>query len=222
MNAQFHALALGAAWSAVTFAAEPVELQLRVDDAEGRSIPCRIHLSGPDDKPVAPPGLPFWRDHFVCDGRTTLSLAPGKYKYAIERGPEFERLTGDLQVESGKSKVHRARLNRVADLKKQGWYGGDLHVHRPIDDIELLMRAEDLHVAPVITWWNQRNVWTMKERPKGLVRRFDGDRFYHVMAGEDERGGGALLYFHLDTPLEFGKPARECAIIVGVCTNGTR
>ena len=32
-------------------------------------------------------------------------------------------------------------------------------MHRPLADVELLMRAEDLHVAVVITWWNDRNLW---------------------------------------------------------------
>jgi hypothetical protein len=26
-------------------------------------------------------------------------------------------------------------------------------------DIELLMQSEDLHIAPVITWWNKQNPW---------------------------------------------------------------
>jgi hypothetical protein len=34
-----------------------------------------------------------------------------------------------------------------------------------------------------------------------LLVRFDGDRHYHIMGGEDERGGGALLYANLPKPL---------------------
>jgi hypothetical protein len=82
-------------------------------------------------------------------------------------------------------------------------------VHRPVDQIELLMRAEDLHVAPVITWWNKRNLWKDRKPPESLLKRFDERRFYHVMAGEDERGGGALLYFHLPAPLAISEAERE-------------
>ena len=39
--------------------------------------------------------------------------------------------------------------------------------------------------------------------------RFDGNRFYHTMAGEDEREGGALLYFHLKSPLAITEATRE-------------
>ena len=94
-------------------------------------------------------------------------------------------------------------------MPAEGWWPGDLHVHRPVEDIELLMRAEDLHVAPVITWWNKRNLWAKEKLPDEPLVRFDGNRFYHVMAGEDEREGGALLYFHLKRPLAITEATRE-------------
>ena len=43
--------------------------------------------------------------------------------------------------------------------------------------------------------------------PEPALVNFDNDRFYHLLAGEDERGGGALLYFNLSHPLAF--PARS-------------
>jgi hypothetical protein len=72
------------------------------------------------------------------------------------------------------------------------------------------MRAEDLHIAPVITWWNSRNQWaTQKQLPEKLLNVIDGDRYYHVMAGEDEREGGALLFFNLPRPLPITGASRE-------------
>jgi hypothetical protein len=80
-----------------------------------------------------------------------------------------------------------------------------MHVHRPVADVPLLMRAADLHVAPVITWWHNRqafrNLWADRLPERPLVR-FDGDRYYHALAGEDERGGGALLFVNLRRPLD--------------------
>src|SRR5262249_51199645 len=156
-------------------------------------------------KAVTAAGLPFWKDHFCCAGRATLHLSPGRYRYEIERGPEHQRLRGALEVKARHDHTLHVQLQRIADLSKLGWYSGDLHVHRPIADSELLMKAEDLYVAPVITWWNTTNPWAGRERPTELLRRFDGNRFTHVMAGEDERGGGALLYFHLREPLPISK-----------------
>jgi hypothetical protein len=94
-------------------------------------------------------------------------------------------------------------------MPAEGWWPGDLHVHRPVEDIELLMRAEELHVAPVVTWWNKRNLWAKGKVPADPLVRFDGNRYSHVTAGEDEREGGALLYFHLARPLEITAATRE-------------
>src|SRR6185436_2552444 len=76
--------------------------------------------------------------------------------------------------------------------------------HQPVatDQIELHLRAEDLHIAPVITWWNKTSLWTNKALPSNPLVRFDKDRFYRVMGGEDERDGGALLYFGLSAPFD--------------------
>jgi hypothetical protein len=100
-------------------------------------------------------------------------------------------------------------IEHLVDLTAEGWWSGDVHVHRPVSGIELLMRAEDLHVAPVITWWNKQNLWTGQKLPAEPLVRFDGNRFYHVMAGEDERQGGALLFFNLRKPLAIASPSKE-------------
>ena len=47
-------------------------------------------------------------------------------------------------------------LRRFVDLAAEGWYSGDLYVRRPVRDAELLMLADDLHVAQFVTWWNDK------------------------------------------------------------------
>lgn len=185
------------------------ELRIAVDDAQGKAVPCRIHLYDQAGKAQQPPGFPFFRDHFVCDGRANLSVLPGKYRYEIERGPEHERLRGEVEVKSGREQSLQLKIKRIADLRKLGWRAGDLHIHRPLADIELLMKAEDLDFGPVITWWNRKNLWMETTLPRPSVKQFDGNRFCDALAGEDERGGGALLYFHLDEPLPITSAARE-------------
>ena len=184
------------------------QLRISVRDEAGDPIPCRIHLWNSDGEPQHADGQPFWNDHFVCDGRVSVELVPGQYRYQIERGPEFERAWGNVTVAKSDGELN-VKLPRIANLRRSGWYGGDLHVHRPVDQIELLMRAEDLDFAPVITWWNNRNVWDSLDIPDALTRHFDGHRIYHVMAGEDEREGGALLYFGLSRPLDIKTDNRE-------------
>jgi hypothetical protein len=179
------------------------------DKATGKPVPCRVHLKDAAGKPQRAGKLPFWHDHFVCPGTARLELPPGKYTFECERGPEYTLEAGAFTVAAGAAEKVAVRLERVADLAAEGWWSGELHVHRPVEDIELLMRAEDLHVAPVITWWNNRNLWADRKPPADPLVRFDGDRWYHVLAGEDEREGGALLYFHLPEPLAIAGAGRE-------------
>lgn len=179
------------------------------DKATGQTVPCRLHVKDAAGKPQRAAKLPFWFDHFVCPGAVTLDLAAGEYTYECERGPEYTLRTGRFSVTAKQTATLRIELERLADLAGEGWWSGELHVHRPLDDIELLMRAEDLHVAPVITWWNKRNLWGDRQPPAAPLVRFDDNRWYHALAGEDEREGGALLYFHLPRPLALAQAGRE-------------
>ncbi|MCI0684588.1 MAG: CehA/McbA family metallohydrolase [Gemmataceae bacterium] len=191
-------------------AAEPIPIELTFrDKATGQSVPCRVHLKDAAGKPVRAPGQPFWFDHFVCPGSVQLSLEPGKYTIEIERGPEYGRIADSVEIKANGKRRLTYELQRQVDLTREGWWSGELHVHRPVEAVALLMRAEDLHVAPVITWWNKQNLWAQKKLPEKALVRFEDNRFYHVMAGEDEREGGALLFFNLAKPLAITAAARE-------------
>jgi hypothetical protein len=172
-------------------------------------IPCRVHLKNAAGEPQRAGDLPFWRDHFVCPGTVELELPPGGYAYEIERGPEYRTGAGMFRVRAGAVERVTVTLQRLADRAAEGWWSGEMHVHRPIDEMQLLMSAEDLHVALAITWWNNRSLWAERPTPENPLMRFDGNRFCHVLAGEDEREGGALLYFHLPRPLAIAGSSRE-------------
>ncbi|MGE4180489.1 MAG: hypothetical protein AB7J34_11745 [Limisphaerales bacterium] len=188
-----------------------VPVDWTIEETEGRKpVPCRIHLADSSGKPVRPAGFPFWNDHFVCDGHAAFPLPAGRYTFAIERGPEYDGVQGSFQVDANSPLTLRHTLRRITRITEEGWWSGDLHVHRPLPDIELLLPAEDLHVAPVITWWNSRGPWASQPVPtEPWIRMEDGPRFYAPLAGEDERGGGALLYFGLPQPLPLDRLARE-------------
>jgi hypothetical protein len=198
-----------ALWASRARAETTSKLQIAIDEAEGTTLPCRIHLLDHEGRAQKVAGQPFWHDHFVCSGRVTATLPPGKYDYAIERGPEYRRQTGQVEVAAGQTHTLQATLERIANLRAAGWYCGDLHVHRPLAEIEPLMLAEDLDFAPVITWWNNQNLWKSKALPQQVVHQFDQHRIYTLMAGEDEREGGALLYFGLASPLDIQTDHRE-------------
>jgi hypothetical protein len=204
--------------------AHTAQWALRVTDEKGVVAPCRVHLRHVAGDAVKPPGAPFWSDHFVCDGEVTLELAPGEYHFEIERGPEHESARGDFKITATSEKqTLTVTVRRIADLARDGWWSGETHVHRPAglgtrtisleavnSEIAMHLRAEDLHIAPVITWWNQRSLWKDMATPAAAeaLRRVDGDRFFNLLAGEDERGGGALLFFNLHQPLDLPEGGR--------------
>src|SRR5262245_57783412 len=155
-------------------AADTGKIEITIlDRATGKPVPCRLHIKNAAGKPQRADKLPFWHDHFVCPGRVRLELPAGKYTLECERGPEYGLHTGSFTLVAGADDKLTIELKRLANLAAEGWWSGELHVHRPYEDIELLMRAEDLHVAPVITWWNQRNLWASKTPPADPLVRFD-------------------------------------------------
>ena len=199
----------------VCLGANEGELEIRVADQDTQQlIPVRMHVMDANGKPVPPakiipPKTVSWNDHFVFDGQIKLKLKPGTYKYEIERGPEYRTSSGSFSIGKNAEDQHTVMMRRFIDMSQHGWWSGEFHIHRPLADIELLMRAEDLHIAPVITWWNNENLWESKTLPEQPQVKFDENRFYHVLAGEDERGGGALLFFNLKQPLALKGAARE-------------
>jgi hypothetical protein len=209
------AISLGGSWAEAQPGACPVELTV-LDQQTGKPVACRVHLSDAAGRPQRAGALPFWRDHFVCPGTAQLEVAPGDYQYEVERGPEYARASGRFTAQEMEPAKLRVVLQRLVDLAREGWWSGELHVHRPLAEIPLLMEAEDLHVAPVITWWHNRklyrNLWEgtgAAPLPADPLVRLGPDRDYHVLAGEDERGGGALLYFNLPRPLDLSTAELE-------------
>lgn len=79
-------------------------------------------------------------------------LEPGEYDITIEQGKEYipnhERITvGDKPFSL---KFMLRRWSRVAE---RGWYSGDTHVHRTMEDLPVAMLAEDLNVALPLNYW---------------------------------------------------------------------
>jgi len=187
------------------------QLELKaIDKASGQPLAARVHLKNAAGKPVKPTAkVPYWKDHFVFDGSVTLELPPGTYTFEMECGPEYKLGSGNFTLDKDSNDTKSVEMVRFVEMKKEGWWSGELHIHRPPGEIELHLRAEDLHIGPVMTWWNKTNLWKERVLPEQPLVKFDGDRFYHLMAGEDEREGGALLYFNLNKPLPIADAQRE-------------
>ncbi|MGB2823940.1 MAG: CehA/McbA family metallohydrolase, partial [Phycisphaerae bacterium] len=165
-------------------------------------------------KGVYPDGLPrFERDgHFCCPGEFAVDVAPGRAEIRIERGPEYAPYVTQLDVKAGQTRRQAVTLKRWIDMNARGWYSGDLHVHRPVGDMPLLLRADDLNLAPVLTHWNRRHE---NVKPPYLVQTADEGaasprpRCFHKLAQEDERAGGAVMLFNLKKPILLENVTRD-------------
>jgi len=183
-----------------------LRVQIREAD-KAKLTPARVHLRDAQGKFYYPKGcVPYERDgHFTVDGQFTISLPPGKVSILIEKGKEYRSISDEILMQSGEDHHVECEIHRWIDMAERGWYSGDLHIHRRLNDMAHLILAEDLNVAPDITVWNQWNEWTEKEIPAERVVEVDRTHAYGILTQEDERRGGAVLLMNLNSPVDLGK-----------------
>jgi hypothetical protein len=191
------------------------ELHLKVSE-RGSSTPvaARVHLRTADNvlqkapkspfntkgTPIYPPGLPHHFDHFTMPGEVQVQLTPGRYLINIEKGPEFRVEQRSLEIRAGTPETLNLQMQRWIDMKSFGWWSGETHIHRPVDDAALLVEAEDLHVAPLISHWNGNDSWGLRAVPRSPLSEVAEGRWVHLFSTEDERQGGGLLMLNLRSP----------------------
>ena len=188
-------------------------LTVTVTEPGGEALPCRVHLTV-GGQPVYAPGTPrFERDpHFCCPGRFEVAVPAGKATLRVERGPEYLPFESEFEIAPGQQRQVPVELSRWIDMNDRGWFSGDLHVHRPVAYMPLLLQAEDLNLAPVLTHWNRQHFET--EPPYLIELRDHGaaspkPRAFHTLAQEDERAGGAIMVFNLGQPIRLDGVTRD-------------
>jgi hypothetical protein len=183
------------------------ELTLTVVDGETKKpMPCRVHLRNEKGRPQRAANMPFWSDHFVIPGTVKLKLPRGNYHFEIERGPEYLARNGYFIMENQSKDTQVLDLRRACNLADEGWWSGDVRVHRPIKEMETLMLAEDLHVTGVTTWSAKKNEWAGRALPTQMVKQFDKNRYCDLLAGEIADKDGAIVLLNAEKPL-FDKSA---------------
>ncbi len=81
-----------------------------------------------------------------------VELPAGKYTVTVEKGKEY--LAHERAVTIGDEAVRlEIRLRRLVNMADRGWYSGDTHVHRTLDELPTAMLADDLNVAFPLTYW---------------------------------------------------------------------
>ncbi|MCA9062482.1 MAG: CehA/McbA family metallohydrolase [Planctomycetaceae bacterium] len=159
-----------------------------VDHQTGAPIAARIYLQNKDGEwlfvNAGSPGasaLPYTEQWVPIPGsvelHTTVSahefvadLDPGEYTITIEKGKEYLPVTETIKV-SDSSQVRQFPLHRISHPAAQGWYCGETHVHRRIQELPIVMAAEDLNVAFPVTYWTVRSDRVPDLQPSTLRRQ---------------------------------------------------
>lgn len=207
----------------LALAAQAAELRIAIVDQNRRPVTARLEVHGPDGKmyqpaegsiPSLPPGRsptgsPYLRSFVTRAGQVTLQVPDGRYKIVAERGLEQERVT----VEAGTERPGpvEIRMRPWIDMGRRGWWSGDLHVHRPMVDVPVLLAAEDLTFGAVFTMWNKQNLWGGAPLPKDWIRKTGPRQWMSITNAEDERGGGAWMLHGLAASLGIEKVLEPAA-----------
>ncbi len=136
-----------------TLSAQMGEMDLTVLDAETKDpIPVRLRILDSIGRAPRIRNVPRQGDDFTFSQLLTFKLKTGKYQFVIDRGPHYHQRRGRLEVKRDGFDQKTLILPRFVDMRKEGWYGGDLLVERKRTFLELLLDSEELDLAVVPTW----------------------------------------------------------------------
>ncbi|MGC4004188.1 MAG: hypothetical protein QM811_14145 [Pirellulales bacterium] len=200
-------------------AADTGQLVLSVIDRDsGEPAPVRIHLKTAAGKPVKIPGAIQLGDHGVFEDKITLKLPLGHYSFTMEQGPESLIRSGKFEIQRYADDANSVDVKLFAKPADEGWYAGDLDAARA-SDLPLLMKAENLKIVAATTWENDKSYWTKNKPPAHPIDEHSGHRLIDLMAGEDERGGSAIVVTGLREPLELPNAKATTPTITSTATS---
>lgn len=185
-------------------------LRIHITDETGKPVWTRLEVYGPEGKKRLPAKAILsaraenpesgYRSSFVVLGECTIQTDIGAHRVIAEHGLEYERFEKSVDV-TAKGAELRIQLKPWIRARDRGWWSGDLHVHRPPEDVSALALAEDLNLSVVFTMWNAANLWAGKLVPADPVMRISPNHLATLMNAEDERGGGAWMMHQIPEPL---------------------
>ncbi len=204
------------------------------DAATGEPLAARVYLQGPDgawhfatadgaqsyDKQNWINAESVERHTCLLPGPATFDLPAGQYRLTVERGKEFLPHQQEFTVESGPLTV-AAPLRRWINMAARGWYSGETHLHRTVDEVRTIARAEDLNVTFPLSYWETRagfpptqgNKNVVGDVPPGLIELdathviWPRNTEYEIFTvGEQRHTLGALFVLNHRSVLDRGVP----------------
>jgi hypothetical protein len=171
---------------------DPMAVRMELRDQRGRPVRVR------------PEGAVVAGDSLFFNGEVTLNLRRGAYSFLIEAGPEFPTRPGNFTIERHAEDTAEVTLSRRVDMRKEGWWAGDLDVQVKLEDAPLMMQARSVDFAPIAALVNDHGRCRKLKQHAGGVEMAGGEspRLFGPWATLDDRRGGGLLAINAEPPVD--------------------
>jgi hypothetical protein len=197
-------------------------VKVRVTDGRsGETLPCRIAFHSLEGVPYPPHGhhapvfsnLDTWNvdvggdlrlgqiAYAYTDGTCEGWLPRGRVLVDLACGYEYEPVRRWVEIEPGQQDL-ALQLERWTDMKAEGWYSGDTHVHfLSAQGAANEARAEDLNVVNLLmSQWG--HLFTNTEEFTGRPHTTrDGDTIVYVSSENRQHMLGHISLLGLKTPV---------------------
>lgn len=93
---------------------------------------------------------------FYSAGLSNIDVPLGLSKIRVFKGPEYNIYEGSVNITAESSTSHQVSLSRRIDMRAEGWFSADDHLHiaRPVKElnpfISKVLQAEDIHVGNLL------------------------------------------------------------------------
>jgi hypothetical protein len=123
-----------------------------LDSTTQNRTPCTVQIHDANNKIVIE--NESYLDGFRCNGQFEKTLPVGKTKIRVTRGFETKSVEQTIDIKPNQTSHLDFELERIIDLRAQGWFAGDHHahmvhgertIHTDFDAVALAVHAEDLH-----------------------------------------------------------------------------
>jgi len=145
----------GACWLTclVTLAgpASAFTVQLEVRDEFGQITPARVSArdhsgrffpAGPDTFYLSHREWPWMGEYFYPIDRVTMPMAAGNATFLVSKGFEYKPIRAQVNIDRDMTLIFS--LSRRTDIRNEGWYSGDTHVHSNHHPSEFTITPEHL------------------------------------------------------------------------------
>lgn len=166
---------------------------LVAEESDSEPPIARVRITDQQGRYFAPEAQPSGLIRMVTDGQTTrgerwayangkfqVRVPLGKFHVSIRRGLEYRSLEDEIEISDANALQRKFVLSRWANMEKEGWYPGDMHVHM-LDPTTALFecQAECLAFVNVMVFKHLDDVYAREHFTGGVDPKSDSRHFIY-------------------------------------------